>query len=159
MFKFYHILGFIWVLPISIIGWVFMAVLSILGQVERLSFYPDLTFVWDLKNKGFFVNAVMGKWFGFTIGNNIIVVDVGDSEVNRRCFLHERRHTMQQYICGVFFYLIYVLESLRIYVFCKDEHAYLDNGFEVDARKYAGQPEKIHKSQWPDGPNDRWPWW
>jgi len=159
MFKLYHALGFIWVLPVSILGWLFMGLMFLLKQVEHVHIYPDLTFVWDLRNTGWFHKSMYNRWFGFTIGNNIVVVDLGESAANGRGFLHERRHAMQNYCLGVLFFPVYILECLRILAFCKDKHAYLDNFFERDARKYAGQTVDIPRSQWMDGPEDAWPWW
>jgi hypothetical protein len=159
MFKFYHLLGFLWVLPVSVLGWLFMCLMACVRQVEAVNFYPDLTVVWDLRNTGFFYKHMLNKWFGFAVGNNIVVVDLGDPQVNIRGFRHERRHCMQNYVFGILFFLAYIFESLRLYLFCKDKHAYLDNRFELDAREYAGQPVHIPRSQWPDGPDDRNPWW
>ena len=158
MFKFYHLLGFLWVLPVSILGWIFMGVMYVLRQVESVNVYPDLSFVWDLDNKGFFYGRISGKWFGFTLGNNIILIDVNDSDRNTRCYLHERQHIMQQYAWGIFFFPAYVIESLRLYFFRPEKHSYLDNRFERDAREYAGQAVNLPRSYWPDGPNDRWIW-
>lgn len=159
MFKFYYILGFLWVVPVSIIGWLFLGLLTLFGQIDCINLYPDLSVVWDLKNTGFFYKKMVRRWFGFVIGCNIVVVDLDDSDKNVRCFMHERRHVLQQYCWGVFFFIAYVFESLRIFLFCKEDHAYLDNRFEIDARKYAGQKIKVPKSEWFDGPEDKWPWW
>lgn len=159
MFKWYHIFGFIWTLPVSILGWLALSILAILHQIEDLSVYPDFTCIWDVRNNGWLYKAFKEKWFGFTVGNNIVIIDQDDSEVTRRCLLHERRHAMQQYCWGILFFPVYILESLRIFIFCKDEHSYLDNFFEIDARKYAGQMVEIPRHLWPDGEKDRWPWW
>jgi len=135
-----------------------MCLMAGVKQVEAVNFYPDLTVVWDLRNTGFFYQRMINKWFGFTIGNNIVVVDMGDSARNTKCFLHERRHCMQNYVFGILFFPVYIFESLRIYLFRPEQHAYLDNRFERDAREYAGQPVNIPRSQWPDGEEDRVPW-
>jgi hypothetical protein len=159
MFKFKYLLGFLWVLPISLLGWIFMGLLWIFRQVETVAVYPNLSFVWDLKAGGFFCRKFMKRWYGFTVGNNVVVVSLEDTEKTLRSFFHETRHVMQQYVCGVFFLLLYIIESVRIWVFLKDEHSYLDNWFEMDARRYAGQPIKIGREYWPDGKTDRWIWW
>lgn len=159
MFKFWHLLGFIWVLPISVLGWIVFGLLRIFQQIEAVAAYPDLCFVWDVKNGSWFAKKFFVKWYGCSIGNNILVIDEEDLQKSMRSLFHENRHVKQQYICGIFFLILYVLESLRIWLFSKDEHAYLDNWFEIDARTYAGQPAKLGKEYWPDGKNDRWPWW
>jgi len=159
MFKIYHLLGFLWVLPVSVLGWLFMGLLYVLRQVEGVNVYPDLTVVWDLRSGGFFYRRMHTKWFGFSIGNNIVALDTGDAGRNARGYLHERRHCMQQYCCGPLFFPLYVVESLRVYLFRPEQHAYLDNRFERDAREYAGQWVNIPRSHWPDGSTDRWIWW
>lgn len=72
---------------------------------------------------------------------------------------HELRHCWQQFILGIFHYLAYAIESLYIWFWCKHLHAYLDNYFERDARRAAGQLVDVPRSMWPHGPNDCWPWW
>lgn len=72
---------------------------------------------------------------------------------------HEYRHCQQWAWFGCFFPLVYFLASIYIFVFTKNKHAYLDNPFEKDARKYAGQKVDIPKELWLHGPEDRWPWW
>lgn len=158
--KWYHILGFIWAIPMSAIAWLFMALLFIFRQTENFYINSDLTFLCDLNNSGFFYKKFMkDKWFGFTIGNTAFIVDLDDTEQNMRCCKHEVRHAHQQYKWGVLFFPAYIIESLRIYVFVKEEHSYLDNCFEIDARSAAGQRVNIPRSDWPDGPNDRCIWW
>jgi len=158
-FAWYHVLGFFWVLPVSILGWVFIGILAALRQIENIEVQNDLSFVWDLKNSGFFYKYMEGKWFGFAVGNSEIVADAPDTERGIRKLKHENRHVKQQYALGVFFFPVYVVESLRLFFFHKDKHAYLDNWFERDARKHAGQIVDILPEQWPEGPKDRWPWW
>jgi hypothetical protein len=158
--KIRHILGFIWCLPISILFWVLGLFLLITKQIEKFKVNDDLIFLWDLKNEGWFCKKAFGArgWGGFSCGNNIVVVD-SDTARWKRSVKHERRHCYQQYIFGIIFPVLYLLNSLFIYVFYPDEHIYLHNTFEVDARRAAGQLIDIPRAKWPDGPNDRNPWW
>ena len=76
--------------------------------------------------------------------------------------IHERRHCQQQFWFGMFFYPAYLLHSIWIYIsnFWREDkrHAYLDNWFERDARRTAGQPVNISRDRWMDGPDDYIPW-
>lgn len=71
---------------------------------------------------------------------------------------HEVEHCRQQFAVGVLFYLLYFLMSIFIWVFLPNKHAYLDNPFEVRARRAAGQ---VVNDSPPGGwrGRDRWPWW
>ncbi len=62
-------------------------------------------------------------------------------------------------IFGIFFYLIYIGDSIFIFVFIKDKHSYIDNHLERNARSAAGQKVDIPRNEWIHGPYDRWPWW
>jgi len=73
----------------------------------------------------------------------------------RRIETHELRHCEQQFLFGVFYYPVYTLVSLVIYWLFVHLHPYFDNPFEVDARKAAGQPERILTKD----TDDRWLWW
>jgi hypothetical protein len=158
--KWYHVLGFLWTLPTSILGWILGIILYFSKQIDDVFILKHkLVFCWDLKDSSPFVVKFMQRWYGFSVGNNIFILDEFDSNLTRRSLKHELRHCLQQYVFGVFTGILYLLESLRIWFFCMEKHAYLDNLFEVDARDYAGQPLYIPRSQWVDGPNDRWPWW
>jgi hypothetical protein len=155
----YH-LGFLWVLPVSIIFWVIFGLLYILGQIDVVMWSRDLMLIWDVKNGGWLDRKFLtGKgWLGFAAGCNILVADT-DGERWQRTIKHERRHVLQQYLFGIFFIILYILESVRIYLMCPNLHSYYDNRFEIDARKAAGQLVKIPKELWSDGEKDRWIFW
>ncbi len=152
-------LGCVWTLPNSIFGWLFLAFLAATRQVDGFGIQSDFTFLINLKNGGWFCKRSMTEkgWLGFAIGNCIFVVDTEGDEWGRT-ILHENTHCRQAYVLGVLFYPFYILESVRIWLFVKEEHSYYDNEFEIQARKAAGQSVKIPKSMWAD-PNDRWIWW
>ena len=73
--------------------------------------------------------------------------------------LHESRHCLQHLILGGWFYVFYGLNSVFIYLFLEDLHAYLDNWFERNARGYAQQPVFIPRAEWGAWSTNRWPWW
>lgn len=103
-------------------------------------------------------------WYGWSGPWVMIMKDLPKEEGSdykrwTRSVLHELRHCIQQFVLGVWFYPCYIIDSMFIWVFIKDKHAYIDNTFERDARDYAGQRVNIPKDEWMHGPDDRWPWW
>ena len=160
MQKLLTILGFTWTLVNSIIGWIFLLILYLCKQIENVEVRKGLVFCWDVDNNSwFYKKSLAGNgWGGFCIGNNIVILDLYPIEKYGRSFSHERAHVMQTYRWGPLFYPVYILESIRIYLFVPHKHSYYDNFFEVEARSAAGQQVHILRSDW-ESPNDRWAWW
>lgn len=152
------VLGFLWALPNSIIGWIILLFLLAFKQIESVNIDSNLTFGWDIKNTGWLYLWIADRFPGFCIGNNIVIVDLYPLSKYGRTYKHEKEHVKQNYKWGILFYPLYFLESIRIYFLLRDLHSYYDNCFEIDARLAAGQEILIPKSQWKD-PNDRWIWW
>lgn len=160
MKSFLYFLGFLWLLPISLLGFVLGLLLLALRQIEQVKWRSDFTVVWDLADYGwFFREAFYDRgWVGFSFGCHIFVKDMQEARLDRT-LQHEARHCYQQYVLGIFFYPVYVLNSVWIWLFQRGKHSYYDNFFEVAARRAAGQPVKISKERWASGINDRWAWW
>jgi hypothetical protein len=154
---FWKILGHIWMLPVTLVGAVYLGVLALFGQVyfgrwvrhAAIALYvPDGTWLGK--------KMIAGEWAGWSTGAWIVVLESEcDSLASVR---HEYGHVIQQMCFGVFQPVIYVIMSVWIWLFEKDLHAYLDNPFEVAARREAGQMLKVPKEMWP-GDGGRWPWW
>lgn len=160
MKKIKFIFGWIWTLPISIFGFLLCLFLMIFGQIGAYFWNTDLVLIIDLKNEGWFHKKFFEKrdWIGFSCGSCVFVKDV-DNDRWDRTIRHEIRHCYQQYFLGILFPFAYIINSVVVWLFIKEKHSYYDNWFEIDARRYAGQSIYIPKSQWHDGPNDRWSWW
>jgi hypothetical protein len=158
--KLLFVLGFLWVLPVSILVWVFWMIPKYFqGTFAKVTVLPNLLIVWDVKNDSDFFKKSMKGWYGFVAGCNIVVVDYDNNlESFKQHMAHETTHGIQNYIFGVLFYPLYLLCTLCILVFMKNLHAYHDNPFERWARRSAGQRVNIPKSEWMNGPNDRFPW-
>ncbi len=159
--------GFLWALPISIFGFALGLFLYLARQLDFVFWdFKDFTVVFDLKNDGWFHRKKFEErgWIGYSCGCNIFIKDIDDRNLRGairkpRTLNHEKRHCYQQYVLGVFLLIAYVVNSVFIWLFLKNKHSYYDNWFERDARKYAGQPVEIAKSEWADGPNSRWAFW
>ena len=163
------LLGFIWCSPVTLLSLMFyQGPLVIWGwfgqkQVEKIiwRWRTDFAIVWDIANVSRFYK-VMSGFFGNVVGANVTVTDIPNEDSDPwwlEAFIHELRHVVQNYVLGVFFFPLYILFSAFIWLFLKDKHAHIDNPFERDARKKAGQPVEIPREQWYEGPNDRNPWW
>lgn len=114
---------------------------------------------WDVNRNSNFYKESMKGWWGFVIGSNIVYVDYFPKEKRYKTHIkHEKKHVWQNYTWNIFFYPAYITCSIYIYCFQWNKHAYLDNPFEIAARKAAGQKINIPITEWTKGPNDRWPW-
>ena len=121
------------------------------GQVEFL--------IWGFvvnKEKDNWYTRAWSKWAAVGLTNCIIFADKKYQDGHIRT--HELRHCRQQWAFGPLFYLLYGLSSAYLLLFTK-KHIYLDNVFERDARNSAGELVDVPPERWPDGPNDRNPWW
>jgi hypothetical protein len=155
-----NLIGFIWVLPVSLIFWVIYLIFALLGQIKKITFLDGgYIFVWEVKEDGWLFRRLFRDrgFLGFSGGNNILVALSKKEDINDRLIKHERQHCKQQFQWGIFYFPSYILESFLVFLLEKDNHSYYDNCFEISARLAAGQPEKI---DWKKiDKNDRWIWW
>lgn len=178
MKKLLLLLGFLWLLPATILVWLFYVLpVWALGYVQLVSWqFPIAKFRLSVRDNWY--ARLWKKWWGWS-GPCVYVAkdaeyikqDLYPQRVKqdwlegavKRTELHEVRHCFQGLVFGPLHYPLYLLMSILIWLYAapfnKDLHAYLDNPFETDARKAAGQQVHIPRSQWPQGPNDRLPWW
>jgi len=163
-----YYLGFLWVLPVSIIAWLLIFFIWINRGVESIMWDHRLICVVDLNNENWFYRVFFKRrnWAGWSCGNVAFVTDACDNnstltyEQWNKVTVHEADgHCIQQYKWGVFWYPVYVIESIYLWFRYKKKHSYLDNHFEREARRVAGQMVDIPPEHWPDGPNDRWVFW
>ena len=147
-----------------LINWVFPNVLALLiaaflvatrnANFTGVGFpYINVTFrkdCWGIFKK------MWQRWSGLaTFAVSWMRWDVGKKSQTER---HENRHNLQFFILGLLGYVAYVAHTAFIFFFQKDKHSYLDNWFERDARRAAGQKVDIPRGEWNWGPNDRFPW-
>lgn len=173
----FEILGFLWLLPATILVWLFYVLpLWALGEIKYEG--KAATFIWVFENpiSSSWYDKKWKKWAGWAGPCVYIYKKYTPDMFNRPVSsqelkmyeavtrTHEVRHCVQQFLFGVFHYPFYFLSSAYIVISNlwkkqKDrKHAHLDNIFEVDARKAAGQQIYIPQERWPDGPNDYNPW-
>lgn len=140
--KFLYILAFLWLLPITIPVWLFY-ILPLLRKDFKFMGWQDFMLPkFKLISKYSKYAKSWKDWYGWSGPFVILYKDkpeTADDDWVKRTLVHEHRHFLQQLILGPFHYPLYGLETLRIYFFCPDKHPYLDNWFERDVRKSAGQ--------------------
>lgn len=158
--------GFLWCLPVTCLAILFLTLMIGFRQIDSgFLDVNDFISVYNFKRDSWFQKNVLEKrrLVGFSFGALAFIegtgCDLASVFKDTRTINHERRHCFHWYVLGVFFILVYPLNSVFVYLFQKSKHSYFDNWFERDARKSAGQQLDIPKSQWSNGPEDRWIWW
>lgn len=159
----FKLMGFCWLLPVTLLFWVFY-LLPLWYRDFRFRGWVGFGVArFELQSQHSWYAKLWRDWAGFA-GPCCILHRRGlTGRQLTRTLQHEYRHCMQQLLFGPLFYPVYALCSVAIWVYSSavddDYHAYLDNPFERDARRAAGQPVYIPRRLWPQGRKDRWPWW
>lgn len=140
-----------YIIPIWVLGWVrkeedlydgWIFVFKVIRRPVKSSLHARYLELWR-------------RWAGWSGPMCMIIADgllASEDRVKR----HEAVHCYQQFYLS---WLFYIPSSIYLWLFERDKHAYLDNPYEREARRVAGQPVNIPRHQWPFGVNDRWPWW
>ncbi len=121
-------LGWLWALPVSIVGYIFAA-----GGGVDLWGTSDFTLTFIAKKDG-----LMFKWFeragmgGLTVGT-VIFLRESWYVLHPEIMNHEGTHVRQTMLLGVLFPFAYYGSSLVVWMAGKN--IYEDNPFEVHARK------------------------
>ena len=141
---FLRTLGFIWLLPATILVWLFYISWAwVFGLIIWKGWHSYAIAQFQLKNEDSWYAKLWKDWGGWSGPCVLIYKDnpgKWDDAWVARTKLHEADgHCIQQFIFGIFHYPSYFLVSVWLWLFCKDKHAYLDNPFERHARKVAGQ--------------------
>lgn len=151
-----YAIGWVWLLPVNILALCWLLPMKAKGNFSEITWdWNSWSWHWEVDELSKFYENSMSGWWGFVIGNNVIHVEyiINDAQ-DKQYMVHEETHVLQNYIFGALFYPVYIACSGYLYLFAPTKHPYLDNFFEVWARKTAGQQKYIAIP-----PNDRWPWW
>lgn len=173
MKTFLYVLGFIWLLPMTILVWLFYVLpLLAFGNIKFAGWHGPVAKFKVVEKTGWYYKKWQG-WAGWSGPCVYIYKELTKdhyprfseallNQLNNETATHELRHCDQQFVFGVFHYPAYLLCFIALWIYGtitnKDIHGYYDNPFEVDARKAAGQMVKIPRDRWAQGPNDRNPW-
>lgn len=168
MNMFLKILGFIWVLPATILFWLFYVLpLMVFGQIKYVG-KLDI-FVWEFSNPidpTSWYDRLWAKWSGWS-GPCVVIIHERVYKSPRLLKItrdHELQHCNDQFRLGIFFYPVYLLLSAWLAIsnlwkkYEDKVHIYFSNPLEIRARRVAGQVVDIPRDSWPDGPNDYNPW-
>lgn len=167
--KVLRIIQFIWLLPATILTWLFYILpLILLKEIEYVGMTDFLVFKFinPIDPKSWY-DQQWEKWGGWS-GPCVMIVKpyVGPGGHSADIIIedHENQHCRDQFWFGPLFYPAYVLSCLWIWIsnfWKKDEdkqHPYYANWFERRARKAAGQDLIIPMNKWIDGKDDYNPW-
>lgn len=162
--KLLRTLGFIWLLPATIIVWLFYVLpVWVFGEVHYEGMHSLFVWKFRVSNLASWYTGLWSDWAGWSGPCVIFYKDqpgTFDDAWVERTLIHEDDHCFWQFVFGVFFYPIYSAASLGIWLFGGEHrHAYLDNPFERRARQTAGQVVDIPRDRWMHGAYDRWAWW
>lgn len=161
--NFLRIIGFVWLFPATLLTWLLYILPAwLFGVILYKGMHSFLVWKFQLVNSDSWYARAWSDWYGWSGPCVMIVKDLPGERDDRWVKItevHEGRHCAQQFVLGIFFYPAYIAHSMWLWLFRKDKHSYLDNWFERDARRAAGQRIDIGPEQWPHGPRDRWAWW
>lgn len=137
MSTFLRVLGHIWCAPLTFVGLVYVLALWALRWYTFHGVEGD-SIVWVLNPiaPAFFLKLWSG-WGGHTVG--AVIVMSTPPMLQPDVLVHEQRHTLQCMRLGIFQPIFYWLCMLAIVVACPSSKPYLNNFFEEDARRAAGE--------------------
>jgi hypothetical protein len=139
-----RLLQFLWLLPMTILVWlVYVLPLWLMGQIRFDRIMDRSIVVFKLNEaKNSWYTKLWSGWAGWS-GPCAIVYRPYPKEVEYMILAHEYRHCWQQFWFGPLHYPLYGLIFVCYWAFT-DKDPYMDNPFEIDARKY----EKSAAKDW-----------
>ena len=163
--KMKQVLQFIWLLPATILVWLFyiLPLWLVTGDIVYEGKEPSMP-VWIFKvvSKRSWYGRAWHRWLGWSGPCVYLYKNADNPNLDKVTRIHELAHCKQQFKWGFIYYFVYILATIEILIsnyWSKNKrHGYLDNPFERAARKEAGQVVNIPKEYWTDGPNDYNPW-
>jgi hypothetical protein len=131
-------LGFAWAAPLTLVGFLYVTLFTLLGWYRRAGIRGD-AMVWTVN-----VDRCP-TWFyrrmhacGHTFGNVVVMLSAPTTDRGKIMVRHVQEHVHQCMVLGVFQPLLYSLVWVGL-LFSRHAHPYYDNPFEIDARRGANQ--------------------
>ena len=135
--KFKKYLGYAWASPVTLFG-LYAVAFKKFGWYKFLGVRGDaLVYIVDTDRAPDWLLRLWKNWAGHAVGN--VVVLFRDPTSKPQTLTHELKHVSQCMKLGVFQPLVYGASYLAIKFGCPGSDPYLDNPFEIDARRAAGQ--------------------
>lgn len=138
MLRFTRLLGFAWAAPITLIGFLYVTLLSLVGWYRRAGTFGD-ALVWVVDTSrcpGWVYRRIHAC--GQTFGNVVVMLAAPSTDRGKVMVRHVQEHVHQCMVLGVFQPLLYSLVWVGL-TFSRHAHPYYDNPFEIDARRGADQ--------------------
>jgi hypothetical protein len=185
VFYFLRLLGFVWLLPVTILVWTFYVLpLAFLDEIRWDGWHSFLVARFRLVDPkegiGSWYYQQWHNWAGWSGPCVLVYKNASIRSLARglhaaphsvlSVLKHEERHCVQQFLFGPLFYPIYFLSSVVLWVYGEvydlvwggypaKSHPYYDNPFERDARRAAGGVVDIPPHMTGVANDNRWPWW
>lgn len=137
-----RLLQFLWLLPMTILVWaVYVLPLWLFRQISYDCVMDGSIIVFRLnkERKNWYTN-LWASWAGWS-GPCVVIHKQYTPEIDRIVLTHESRHCWQQFCFGPLHYPLYGLIFVCFWAFT-DKDPYVDNPFEVDARKHEKEAAK-----------------
>jgi len=130
--------GYVWASPLTFFGLIYALLFQFLGLYEWNSSRGD-GLIWTVSpSSPIWFRNVWSRWFGHTLGN--VVVLNFEPQKESRMLEYELCHVRHSMRLGIFYPILYVFSSLIVYLGCEASNAFWSNTFEIDSRRFAGQP-------------------
>lgn len=171
----FRAVGFIWLLPVTIIAWTFYVLpLWALGEIEwdgwrsvgiaqfkvpTINIYKQIGSggVYEIRREMSWYRRRWVGWWGW--GGPCVIFWKPTHQFSikdlHKIFRHEERHCDQMFLFGPLFYPLYI--GFAVWLYLRGDYAHINNPFEIDAREHADQP--INYSPKELAKRKRWPWW
>lgn len=147
-----YILGGIW-LADPVLSWLYILVL-LPRDLKYVGWTNWYAVEFELISEHSWYAKLWRDWHGCSVWGAMVM-----RKADYTTMLHEGKHCKDRVLFGGYFAIAYIINSVFIWLFQKNKHAYYDNIWERRARKAAGQLVDIPRERWPHGKDDRWVWW
>jgi len=130
----YGIFGFIWALPVSFLSFIFSTMWLLIFRQVRFKGRFGWIFEFEAIRGNLFDNVWGKKWAGYSAG--CVVVYSSSTSDWEPTIVHERRHSWQVFVFGIFQPITYFVHY--VYNFCRTRDwfdSYYGNIWEIDARR------------------------
>lgn len=140
MEKIWKLLGYIWALPLTLVGLTYTLIFTALGWYTWNGICDDaLMWVVNQQEMPTWLYQRWLHWSGHSLGNVVVLKHGIDTNRGKIVLVHEIEHIHQSMRLGVFYPIAYAIIYVSIKVACESADAYIDHCFEVSARRRAGQ--------------------
>lgn len=132
--------GFVWALPLTVLGIIYTSLFTLLGWYVRTGTFGD-ALVWNSVADKIpeLVSRHLLKWGCHSVGNVVVLASDIKSQRGQIMLKHEQEIVRQTMVLGIFHPVLYSLVTLGLVIACPKSNPHFSNIFEVEARRAANQ--------------------